>query len=152
MSRDAIFLIWGDPILESTSSMVGLIETSKKAHAKGHVPDCLCQGHCLHSEPLTTHAFTGNPPRLAGRSGSICRWVTATFLFVLVCTRLCFSLQELWCAQGCFFLASKSWVCASPSPVEVLQSNSDSQNFKVRFPGDSLSVWWVPRLESLMWG
>ena len=31
----------------------------------------------------------------------------------MVCTRL-------------FFLASKSWVCASPSPVEVLQSNSDS--------------------------
>ena len=106
--------------------MVGLIETSKKAHAKGHVPDCLCQCHWIHSEPLPTHAFIGDPPRLAGRSGSISHWVTATFLFVLVCTRLFFSLQELWCAQGCFFLASKSWVCASPSPVEVLQSNSDS--------------------------
>ena len=39
----------------------------------------------------------------------------------------------------------------SVSPVLWKFSNQILLTFKVRFPGDSQSLCWVPRLESLLW-
>ena len=112
--------------------MVGLIETAKKAHTKGHFPDCLCWCQCLQSEPLLTHAFIGDPPTLTGRPGLISHWVSATFLLVLVYTRLFFGIQGLWCAQGFFFSLQELSLCFPHS------SGSPSTQF-----------WWPPKSDSL---
>ena len=58
------------------------------------------------SKPLLIHTSTGDPPTLAGRSGSVSCGVTAPFPWVLVHARFCFCLSTV-----------KS---VSPSPEEVL--------------------------------
>ena len=86
-------------------------------------------------QPPPTSA--GDPPTLAGRSGSVSYGVTVPSLWVLMCTLLC--------------------VC--PLRVESLfhpvLSKSYSQiplAFKVWFSGNSSFRCWTPRLRSLMWG
>ena len=70
-----------------------------------------CQCPCPHSETQPPPAFAGDPPTLAGRSGSVSCGVTAPF-------------PGSWCAQ--YFVSSKSGVSVFPSPVKVLQSNPAS--------------------------
>ena len=51
-----------------------------------------------------------------------------------------------WCAQG--------FVCTIPetvSPVLWKICNQMPLTFKVKFPGDSLSLCWIPRLGNLLW-
>ena len=43
---------------------------------------CCCQCPCPCGEPLPTHSTTGDPPTLAGSSGSVACGVTAPFLWV----------------------------------------------------------------------
>ena len=69
-----------------------------------------------------TRACTGGPPTLGGRSGSVSYGVTAPFPWVLFPPVLCKSCNQI--------------------PVA----------FRVRFPGDSQSLFWSPRLGSLTWG
>jgi len=51
--------------------------------------DCCCQCSHLHGRQLPTHTSTGNPPTLAGRSGSACFGVTISFPWILMHTRFC---------------------------------------------------------------
>ena len=88
--------------------MVGLMVTSKGASVKGHCQDCCCQGFSPGGEPMLTHTSAGDPPTLAGRSGSVSSGVTALFL-VLVHTEFCMCAPRV---ESVF-----------PSPVEVRQSN-----------------------------
>ena len=49
---------------------------------------CCCQCPCPCGEPLPTHSTTGNPPTLAGSSGSVACGVTAPFLWVFSSVQL----------------------------------------------------------------
>ena len=96
-----------------------------------------CQCLCPHSEPQPPPTSAGDPPTLAGRSGSVSCRVTAPSPWVLMCTLLC--------------------VC--PLRVESLFSpglsksyNQISVGFKVWFSGNSSSCCQTPSLGSLTWG
>ena len=82
-------LAWGDPDLESTDSLVGLMETWRGLKPRGTFQDCCCQ--CSHpcDEPLLTYISTVDPPTRAGSFGSVFCGVTAPFLWGLVCARFC---------------------------------------------------------------
>ena len=71
------------------SSLVGLMADSGWAHAKEYFPQLLCQCPCPHSEPQPPHASAGDPPTVAGKSGSASYGVTAPSSWVLMCTLLC---------------------------------------------------------------
>ena len=59
--------------------------------------------------------------------------VTAPFSWVLVCRRFCCALQE------------------SVSPALWEFCNQITLASKVKFPGGSQSLWWVPKLRNLLW-
>ena len=61
---------------------------------RGTFQDCCYQCPCPQGEPLLTHTSTGDPPTLAGRSGSVSCGVTASFPWVLVCTNFVCVLQD----------------------------------------------------------
>ena len=63
---------------------------SKRTYTKGRLPGAAASAPHLRGKPLLTHASTGDPPTLAGRSGSIPCVVTVPFLCVLVHERYCF--------------------------------------------------------------
>ena len=102
---------------------------------RGTSPDSCCQCPSPSSEPLPTHASTGDPPTLACSFGSVSCGATAPFLWV--------------CAHRVLFVPFKSGV--SVFPVLWKPCNQILLGFKVRFPGDSQSLCWIPRLGSLMW-
>ena len=97
---------------------------------------CQCPGP--RGEHLLMHASTGDPPGLAGRSGSASCGITAPFIWVLMHTGFC--------------------LCCPPrveslfSPVLWKSCKHIPLTFKVRFPGDSLSFCQIPGLGSLTWG
>ena len=95
-----------------------------------------CQCLCLHGEPQPPLTSAGDPPTLAGRSGSVSYGVTDPSPWVLLCTLL----------------------CVYPPRVESLfppvLSKSCSQiplAFKVWFSGNSSSHCQTTRLGSLTW-
>ena len=116
--------------------MVALMATSKKAYAKEHLPGLLLPVLPPHGK-LLTHAFRGDPPTLAGRSGSFLSGVTAPFPWVLVHARFCL------CPWSVEFLFSL---------VLWKSCNQILQEFKFRFPGNSHSLCQISRLGSLRWG
>ena len=127
-------LAWGDPVLGSVGSMVGLMANSKGLIPSGTFPGYCCQ--CLRpcAEPLLIHASTGDPPTLpAGSFGSVSCGVTAPFLWVLVCTRFCLCPPRV---ESLF------------PPVLQKSYNQISLAFKVRFPGDSSSLCQIPGWEA----
>ena len=71
-----------------------------------------CQCPCPHGEPQPPPASAGDPPTLAGRSGSVSMGSLLLPLGPDVHTTLC--------------VPSKSGVSVSLSPVQVLQSNPTS--------------------------
>ena len=79
-------------------------------------------------------ASTGDSPILAGGFGSVSCGVIALFLWVLVQARVCLCPPRL----GSLF-----------PPVLWKSYNQIPLAFKVRFPGDSQSLCWIPRLGSL---
>ena len=71
-----------------------------------------CQCPCPRGKPQPPPTSAGDPPTLAGRSGSVSYGVTAPSP-----------------GSGCahyFVCALQEWSLCSPSPVEVLQSNPTS--------------------------
>ena len=56
--------------------------TSRGLIPKGPLQDCCCQCPSPNGETLLTHTSTGDPPTLAGSSGSVTCGVTASFLWV----------------------------------------------------------------------
>ena len=131
-------LAWGDPALEATGSLVGLMADSGRAHAKKYFPEFLlpvCPCPC--GEPHPTPAYAGHPPTLAGRSGSVSCEVIAPFPLVLMHILLCVfppSMESLF------------------SPVLSKSCNQIPLAFKVWFSGNSSSCYRTPSLGSLMWG
>ena len=96
-----------------------------------------CQCPCACCDPQLSPASAGDPPTLAGRSGSVSCGVTATFPWVLVHTLLCVCHPRV---ESLF------------PPVMSKSCNQIPLAFKVPFSGDSSSHCRTPRLESLMWG
>ena len=97
------------------------------AHSRGFTPRGTSQDCCyqdLHpcSEPLLTHACTGDPPTLACRSDSVFCGVMAPFPWALVYVRFCSQdwglcfLQSFWSPviKSCWI--SKSYSLGIPSP------------------------------------
>ena len=80
---------------------------SQRAHAKEYFPELLLPVSLSPQWATATPASAGDPPTLAGRSGSVSCGVTTPSPWVLMCTL-------------------QSGVSVSPSPVEVLQSNPTS--------------------------
>ena len=123
-------------------NMVRLVVASKKVYPKGDLPRQLLPVPCTSprprpsGEPLLTYTSTGDPPTLPGGFGSVSCRVTSPFLWVLVYTRFCFIRDP----------------GVSGPPVLWEFCNQILLAFKVRFPGDSQSLCWVPRLGSLTWG
>ena len=104
---------------------------------KGTFPDSCCQSSHPYDEPLLTHTSTGDPPTLAGGFGSVSCGVTVPFFWVLVHARFCLCPPSLECLFPLFLWKSCDQIHLC---------------FKIRFPGDSQSLCWVPRLGSLTWG
>ena len=71
-----------------------------------------CQCPCLHGETKPPATSAGDPPTVAGRSGSVS---VGSVLLPLDPD-----------AHTALYVPSKSGVSVSPSPVEVLQSNPAS--------------------------
>ena len=88
-------------------SLVRLMADSGRAHAKDHFPDLLLPVSLSLGEPQLPPASAGDPPTLAGRSGSVSHGVTAPSPCPDAHTALC--------------VPSQSGVYVYPSPAEVLQ-------------------------------
>ena len=85
---------------------------------RGISQDCWCQCCCPCGKPLLTHASTGDPPTLAGRSGSVSCRITTLFPWVLIWTR-------------------PGYVCALQEwSICFRQSCNQIQLTRVIFPGD----------------
>ena len=99
--------------------------------------NCCCQYlfPCIEPQPHPNSA--GDPPTLAGRSGSVSYGVTAPFPQVLVHTRLCVCPLRM---ESLF--PPVPWKSCNPIPLA----------FKVKFSGDFYSCCWTPSLGSLTWG
>ena len=118
--------------------MVGLMVTSvKRIYAS--MPRG-SQHHCIQCpDPAAGHCQPTPPPETAGHSqASLVQSLVGSLLLS----------PGSWCAQG--------FVCAlqeSLFPAVLWKfCNQILLTFKVRFPGDSQSLWQIPRLGSLMWG
>ena len=96
-----------------------------------------CRCPCPHGEPQPPPASAGDPPTLAGTSGSVSYAVTAPFLWVLMCTLLCACLPRV---DSLF------------PPVLSKSCNQILLVFKVWFSGNSSSRCRTPSLGSLTWG
>ena len=75
---------------------------------------------------------------LTGKSGSVPCGITAPFSWVLVHTRFCLCPPRVWCTS---LLSPVLWKFYNQIPLA----------FKVKFPGGSQSLWWIPRLGYLLW-
>ena len=84
---------------------------------------------------MSTHASTGDPPTLAP--------------LVQFPAELLLLSSMSWYAQN-FVCALQDWSLFLP--VLWKSCNQIPLALKVRFPGDSQSLCWIPRLGSLMWG
>ena len=106
-------------------TMVGLMWPPRELTPGRTFQDCCCWCPHPHGETLPTHTSTGDPPTLEDSFGSAFCGVTALFLWVLVHGR--FSL----CSPGVESLFSPVlW----KSYIQIIMA------FKIRFPGDFLSL------------
>ena len=96
-----------------------------------------CQCPCPHSETQTPPASAGDPPTLAGRSGSVSCGVTAPSPWVPMHTLLCVFPPRV---ESLF------------PPVLSKSCNQIPLAFEVWFSRNSSSRCWNPRLGSLTWG
>ena len=91
-----------------------------------------CPQPCSRLPP--THASTEDSWMLTGKSRSVSCGVTAPFSLVLV--------------HKVLFVPSKSLL---PQPVLQKFCNQTPLASKVKFPGGSQSLHWIPRLGNLLW-
>ena len=133
----------GDPVLEFCSlyarAIVSMLHLMLTSSNRTH-PNTLYLLGILLLVPLTlqqallTHAFTECSQTLTGKSDSVSYRVTAPFSWFLVHTRFCFCPPSV-----------------SVSPVLWKFCNQIPLTFKIRFPGNSQSFCWIPRLRNLLW-
>ena len=123
---------WGLP-----GSMIGLMANSRSAYVKGTLRECYCQRLCPPSEPLPTHASTGDFPTLAGSVGSVFCGVTASFLWVLPHAKFCLCPQDwsLCFPQSCESPIIKS--CWPPRSYSYCIAAASSLSL-------GYLIWWVP--------
>ena len=117
--------------------MVGLMSTSKRTYAKGLLPVLLLSVPLFLQQATSDPHLHHRPSKLAGRSGSVSCGATAPLPWVLVYTRFC-----LYPPRVESLFSPDLWKSCNQIPLA----------FKVRFPGDFLSLCQIPRLGSLMWG
>ena len=111
--------------------MVGLMVTSKRAHAKGHLPGLL-----LPASQSPQQASATVNPCLHRRASNISRWVWLSVLWGHCSFPLGPGVHKTQC---------QDWsLCKSYGQVPLA--------CKVRFPGDSYYLCWIPKLGSLLWG
>ena len=110
---------------------------SRRAHTKEYFPELLLPVSLFLQWATATPASAGDPPTLAGRSGSVSYGVTPPSPWVLMCTLLCL------CPPGVESLFP---------PVLSESCNQFPLAFKVWFSGNCSSCCWTPRLGSLTWG
>ena len=110
---------------------------SGRAHAKEYFPELLLPVSLSLQWATATPASAGDPPTLAGRSGSVSCGVTAPSPWVLMCTLVCVCPPR---------------VCSLFPPVPSKSCNQILLALKVWFSGNSSSRCWNPRLGSLTWG
>ena len=99
-------------------SLVGLMVVSGSAHAKEYFPELLLPVSLSLGEPQLPPASAGDPPTLAGRSGSVSYGVTAPSLGSRCAHYFMCALQE-W--SLCF-----PQTCRSPAIKPCYPSKSDS--------------------------
>ena len=97
-----------------------------------------CPCPCPCGEPQPAPASAGDPPTLAGRSGSVSYGDTAPF-------------PGSWCTHY-FVCALQEWSLWFPQSCQSLVINQILLAFKVWFSGNSSSRCRTPRLGSLTWG
>ena len=106
---------------------------SGRAHAKEYFPELLPVSH---SEPQPPPASAGDPPAIAGRSGSV-SYGSLLLPLVLMGTLPCVCPPRV---ESLF------------PPVLLKSCSQIPLAFKVWFSGTSPSHCWTPTLGSLMWG
>ena len=138
------FLLMGRAVLPPCSwaygqTTVGLMVTSsKRTHTSMPRLPGLQSVSLTLCRPLLIHAPAGDSCALTGKSVLISCGVTAPFSWVLVHTRFV-----------CAPLHPPARVSVSPVLWELC--NQIPPAFKVRFPGVSQSLCWIPRLGNLLW-
>ena len=131
-------LTWGSPVLESAVSMAGLQALWTKAtlskrtytsrlHLPGLLPDPVA-GRC---QPMPSREM---PKTLADKSGWVSCGAMAPFPCILVLARFCLCPPRV-----------------SVFPVLWKFYSQILLTFKIRFPGDSQSLWPTSRWGGLLW-
>ena len=110
---------------------------SGRAHPRSTSQNFCCQCPCPHGEPQPTPASAGDPPTLAGRSGSVSYAVTGPSPCILMRTLLCVCHPRV---ESLF------------PPVLSKSCNQILLAFKVWFSRNSSSRCRTRRLGSLTWG
>ena len=74
-----VLVVWTEvtQLWSLPSSLMGLMADSGRAHAKEYFPELLLPVSLSHGEPQPPPASAGDPPTLAGMSGSVSSGVTA---------------------------------------------------------------------------
>ena len=134
----SLFVVWPEATQHWSllSSLVGLMADSGRAHAKEYFPELLLPVSLSSRWATPTPASAGDPPTLAGRSGSVSYGVTAPS-------------PGSWCAHY-FVCVLQEWSLFPP--VLSKSCNQISLAFKVWFCRNSSSRCRTPRLGSLTWG
>ena len=75
----SLLVVWPEVTQHSSlpGSLVGLMADSGRAHAKEYFPELLLPVSLSLGEPQLPPASAGDPPTVAGRSGSVSHGVTA---------------------------------------------------------------------------
>ena len=120
-----------------SGSLVGLMVDSGRAHAKEYFPELLLPVSLSPWWATAAPISAGDPPTVAGRSGSVSYGVSAPSSWVLMHTLL----------RVC-----PPRVDSLFPPALSKSCNQIPLAFKVWFSGNSSSCCWTPRLGSLMWG
>ena len=116
--------------------MVGLMATSKRVYTRGDLPSLLLPVSHPVLGPWPTHTSTGDP--------HTSRW--CWFSLPWSCYSFPLGLGV------CMVLLCPPRLESLFPPVLWKSCNQILLAFKVRFPGDSQTLCWVPRLGSLTWG
>ena len=127
---------WDNPALESDSGLYGRVNGDLQEDLHQRPPPRTAAAIVL--IPTVNHSWTtGDPPTLAGGSGSVSYGITVPLHWVLACTR--------------FYLCPSGMESMFPS-ILWKSYNQILLIFKVRSPGDFLSLCQILRLGALMWG
>ena len=113
--------------------MVEVMKVMVTSFKRSHAPPASLSAPGPAHGPLPTHASTRDFWTLMGKSGSVSCGATAPFSWAVVHTSFVCSLQES--------VSLVLWKFCNQIPLA----------FKVKFPGGSQFLCWIPRLGNLLW-